>query len=44
MNKEGISVKKLFQEPELDILVFSVEDMISSSWKPGDDEVPGDLL
>ena len=35
---------KEFQVPEIKIQVFAAEDVITTSWQPGQNELPGDPL
>ena len=37
-------MKKFFEEPKMDILNLAVEDIMSESWVPGENEGEGDLL
>lgn len=37
-------MKKLFQEPEMNVQTFAVEDVITTSWTPGENESEGDSL
>lgn len=38
--KGGKNMKK-FETPELEVTTFAVEDVITASYTPGDDEGPG---
>lgn len=35
---------KKFETPELNVVKFEIEDVITTSWVPGDDETSGDQL